>query len=117
MENEIQNSQELKPENRDETRNPDGTFKPGISGNPGGRPKNSLKDYLKAKLSEMTAEEKEAWLIANKITGDLQWRMAEGQPQQDVVSDGKALPTPIYGGLSIQGHNSDQEDIQTKQED
>lgn len=36
----------------------------------------------------------------------------------DLTSEGKALPTPIYGGQStIQGHEVDTEDIQSKEED
>lgn len=37
----------------------------------------------------------------------LAWQMLEGRPQQDVTSDGKALPQPIY---AIPGNNSPQED-------
>lgn len=76
----------------------------------------TLKEYKARKFKEMTDEEKEAWLEKNKVSGDLQWRMAEGQPQQDVTTGGEKLPTPIYGGISIQGHDSDKEDIQTKEE-
>lgn len=115
MDTELETSQEeietVGPENRGQTgRNDDGTFKPGFSGNPGGRPKNTLKDYIRIKLSDMTPEQKEQWLKDNKISGDLQWRMAEGQPQQDVTSDGKQLPTPIY----IPRNNSTEEDKPTE---
>ena len=82
------------PENREDTRNPDGTFKQGVSGNPGGRPKNTLKGYLARKFDKMTDEEKEAWLIANKVPADVQWKMAEGNPAQDNTianPDGTAL--------------------------
>lgn len=68
---------------QDEKRNPDGTFKTGVSGNPGGRPKNTLKDYLARKFSEMTDEQKEAWLIEHKVSPEIQWKMAEGNPKQD----------------------------------
>jgi hypothetical protein len=72
------------PQNRDITgRNPDGTFAPGVSGNPGGRPKNTLKNYLARKFDEMTDEQKDAWLLEHKVPGDVQWKMAEGNPAQD----------------------------------
>ena len=85
--------------------------------NPGGRPKNSLKDYIRRKLSKMSDEEKEKWLIDNKISPELQFRMAEGNPHQteDITSDGESV-IPIYGRKSIQGYDSDKKDIPTEQE-
>ena len=79
---------EENPENRKETgRNADGTFKSGVSGNPGGRPKDSLKDYLRKKLSTMTDEQKEEWLKV--IPKELQWRMGEGNPSNATELTGK----------------------------
>lgn len=57
-------------------------FKPGQSGNPGGRPKNTLKEYAREYLQNMTEEERAEYL--NGLDRDLIWRMAEGQPKQDV---------------------------------
>jgi hypothetical protein len=49
---------EEKPANRKNTgRNPDGTFMPGVSGNPKGRPKDTLKEYIATKLRNMPPEE------------------------------------------------------------
>lgn len=89
-------------------RNPDGTFKLGVSGNPGGRPRNSLKDYVKRMLNEMTDEEKKKWLKENNVSGEIIWRMGEGNPAQatDITTDGKPLPTPIFNGLSSDNRNS-----------
>lgn len=76
----------------DSGRNPDGTFKPGVSGNPSGRPKNTLKDYIRRKLDKMTDEEKEAWLAEHKISGIDMWKMAEGNPAQGLEGpDGEAI--------------------------
>ena len=100
-------------DNTQETgRHPDGRFKAGMSGNPKGRPPNTLKDYLKRKLSEMEDWEKEEWLKENNISGELKWRMAEGQPHQteDITSDGKALPTPILGGASKEEKREEKQD-------
>lgn len=85
------------PENTADTgRNPDGTFKPGVSGNPGGRPKNTLKSYLSRKFDAMTDEEKEAWLIEHNVSGIDQWKMAEGNPAQGLEGpDGKDLPSTL----------------------
>ena len=69
------------PENRENTgRNPDGTFKAGVSGNPGGRPRNTLKSYVSKMFQEMSDEEKAQWLKDNKVSADLIWKMAEGNP-------------------------------------
>ena len=58
---------------------------------------------------------------AYKLKADnFKWSMSKMKPKKygdklDVTSDGKALPTPIYGGQStvdaVQGHNSNQKDI------
>mgnify|MGYP001562722570 FL=1 len=74
---------EKEPANRENSgRNPDGTFKSGISGNPLGRPKNTLKDYVRQKFMEMTEAEKEEFL--KLIKPEEQWRMGEGNPKQDI---------------------------------
>ena len=80
---------EEKPANRENNRNPDGTFKPGMSGNPSGRPKGTLKDHVRIKFMEMTPEEKDKWLTDNHITGMDQWKMGEGLPKQDLGISGE----------------------------
>ncbi len=54
-------------------------FKKGQVANPTGRPKDSLKVYLRRKLTGMTEEEKEKWI--KEIPKELQWRMSEGNPE------------------------------------
>jgi len=59
-------------------------FKPGQSGNLKGRPEGqSLKSYQAEKFRSMTPEEKEEWLKKYKVSGDIRWRMAEGNPAQE----------------------------------
>lgn len=66
-------------------RNPDGTFKEGVSGNPGGRPRNSLKSYVAKKLAEMSDSEKEEFL--KTVSSEVIWKMGEGAPAQKVDTD------------------------------
>lgn len=57
-------------------------WKKGQSGNPSGRPKETLKDYAKKKLAGMSEEEKNEYLVGlNKM--DI-WKMAEGNPDTKV---------------------------------
>lgn len=80
--------------------------------NPDGRPKGkSLKDFAREFFMNMSDFEKMEWLA--KLPRDIVWRMAEGNPAQDVTSGGeKITPIPIYGGQSVPKHDSDQKDIQ-----
>ena len=59
-------------------------FKIGNNANPGGRPKGSksLKTYAREYLESLPDEEKVDYL--NSLDRDFIWRMAEGQPKQDM---------------------------------
>ena len=86
-----------KPANRKDTgRNEDGTFKPGVSGNPSGRPKDTLKDYRRHKFMDMRCKEKERFL--KQIAPELQWKMGEGNPKQDtdITSKGEKIDSFKY---------------------
>jgi hypothetical protein len=72
-------------------------WKPGESGNPGGRPKGTLKDYDRQRFLNMSDEEKEAFL--SRIDPAFRYRMAEGNPTEDKQITVK-VPTPILGGVS-----------------
>ena len=85
-----------------ENRNPDGTFKKGFSGNLSGRPSNTLKDYLKNKFSNMSDEEKEAWLKKHNVPGEIQFRMAEGNPHQTQATE-ITLPDSLIGIIKQNG--------------
>lgn len=64
-------------------------FKPGQSGNPSGRPKGSvsLKEYAKKYLAELDEEGKMAFLEG--LDKDIIWKMAEGNPRQDMDLKGE----------------------------
>ena len=78
-------------------------FPKGVSGNPSGRPKGTLKDFVRQRFAAMTDEEKIAWLDSNNISGIDQWKMGEGNPKQDIEAD-------IKGDITI----SISEDIANK---
>ena len=99
---------------QENNRNEDGTFKEGFSGNPGGRPKGSLKSFMATKFAEMKDEEKEKFLVG--IDKDIIWKMAEGNPANatDITTGGN--PFPLLGGQSHEntGNNSNKEAPEAK---
>ena len=104
---------EENPIHQDISRNPDGTFKEGVSGNPAGRPKGkTLKEWARDKLMGMTEEERESFI--KTLPKDIVWRMAEGNPHQatDITSAGKQLPTPILG--YVQDNHSHEESSESQ---
>ena len=64
-------------------------FKPGVSGNPGGRPKGTLKQFVQQMFIDMDEEEKKAWIKANKVNPIDIWKMGEGLPKQDLDIKGE----------------------------
>jgi len=74
-------------------------WKKGQSGNLKGRPKGkTLKTFAREYLESLPDDRKLAFLAS--LPTEIVWKMAEGNPQTDITSDGKVLPTPIYGGQS-----------------
>lgn len=70
-------------------RNENGTFAEGTAPGPG-RPKGkSLKEFWRERFENMTDDEKLDF--AAKVAPDLLWKMAEGNPQNDVMSGGEKI--------------------------
>lgn len=106
-------NENVAPDRIGEKRNPDGTYAPGHVGGPG-RPKGtlSIKDLVRQHLQDNPAELKafvQHFIDKNR---ELAWQMLEGRPQQDVVSDGKALPSPL---LNVLDHHGDTKDSEVKE--
>ena len=78
--------QEINKPLRDEK----GRLLPGNTANPHGRPKGqTLKEFQAELFRSMTPEQKIQWLEEHKIGGIDRWRMAEGNPKQDVEAEVK----------------------------
>ena len=112
METKLDKQEDIKPQ-----RNEKGQLLPGNTANPLGRPKGkTIKERVKDWLEEHP-EDMEAFVNHFvKENKELAWQMLEGRPSQDLTSAGEKIQIPIYGGKSIQGYNSDKEDISIKEE-
>ena len=73
-------------------------WQPGQSGNKGGRPKGGLKDYDRQKFLAMSDKDKEAFL--SRISPELRYRMAEGNPDTKTEMKGELKIMPILGGVT-----------------
>ena len=61
-------------------------WKKGVSGNPKGRPPGkSLKTFVREYLESLSEEEKLEYL--KHVDPEMTWKMAEGNPAQDIGSD------------------------------
>jgi len=71
--------------------------------NRGGRHKNSLKAYIARKLAEMSDKEKEKFL--ETINRETQWRMGEGNPDNNLNNPDGNLKTIIIQKTYNNGTN------------
>ena len=72
-------------------------WKPGQSGNPKGRPKDTMKDFIRSEFRTMSDEQKRKFL---KMVPNLdQIKLGEGNPHSttDITSDD--MPIPLFGNV------------------
>ena len=84
-----------KPDNQEIIRDDKGRFKPGVSGNPTGRPEGvSIRERIKQLLKndpEMFEGLCQFYLTNEKMR-DLLWKMLDGLPRGSFVDDGEGFP-------------------------
>ncbi len=97
------------------------SFKPGKSGNPKGRPPkgHSITEWFREMLNSQP-EVKEAIaqsIVSKALEGDVAaqrmvWNYMDGMPQQQIdhSTQGKPIPAPILGGISVHSNSGDKKD-------
>lgn len=104
----MEESQEPKPIKAIDNRQPNGKFGPGNNANPAGRPKGqSLKEYWRQRFADMTDEEKMAF--TKKVSPDMIWKMAEGNPKNDLELNAKVNIANVL--MDIENGNTSNEVI------
>lgn len=97
------------PEKQESNRNPDGTFKEGVSGNPKGRPKGmTIKERVLKYLEDNPDDMANFVKHFVKNNRELAWQMLEGRPKQDTDITSAGQPIPILGHVpSDDSHKED----------
>jgi len=84
-------------------RGENGQFLPGTPPGPGRPAGQSLKEYWRQKFARMTDEEKEEF--SKKVTPEIIYRMAEGNPAQGIGQDPNLAPVTLLVEIIRDGKN------------
>jgi hypothetical protein len=106
------------PELQEKTgRNPDGTFKEGVSGNPNGRPKRkTFRDYF-TDVDEAELMERVKQAMSEKEIMKMIVEQLFGKPRQNIGLDGGEENKPISILNYVSGDNSNKENNKPEEED
>ena len=90
-----ENTKNNKPDKQEKNRDEKGRFKPGVSGNPAGRPEGiSIREWIKQYLKENPKEFEELcqFYLTNEKMRDLLWKMLDGLPKGSFADGDEGFP-------------------------